>query len=52
VTGCGAPAHRGAVVNVAEIAEVRVTSHGDGRVHLRNGMVLRLSRRYRRGLQP
>jgi two-component system LytT family response regulator len=42
--------HRGAIVNVAEIAEIRRSSHGDGEILLRNGARLRMSRRYRDAL--
>jgi two-component system LytT family response regulator len=42
--------HRGAIVNVAEIAEIRRSSHGDGEVVLNDGAVLRMSRRYRDAL--
>jgi len=42
--------HRGVIVNVAEIAEIRRSSHGDGEVELKDGTVLPLSRRYRAGL--
>jgi two-component system LytT family response regulator len=40
--------HRGAIVNIAEIAEVRLSPHGDGEIVLRGGGKVRLSRRYRR----
>jgi len=43
--------HRGAIVNVSEIAEVRTSSHGDGEVVLRDGTRLRMSRRYRDSLR-
>jgi two-component system LytT family response regulator len=42
--------HRGAIVNVAEIAEIRRSSHGDGEVVLNDGAVLRMSRRYKDSL--
>ena len=42
--------HRAIIVNVAEVAEIRRSSHGDGEVVLRDGTVLRMSRRYRDAL--
>lgn len=42
--------HRGTIVNVAEVAEIRRSSHGDGEVVLRDGTTLRMSRRYRDAL--
>jgi two-component system LytT family response regulator len=42
--------HRGAIVNVAEVAEIRRSSHGDGEVVLHDGTRLRMSRRYRDAL--
>jgi two-component system LytT family response regulator len=38
--------HRSAIVNVAEIADIRRSAHGDGDVTLRDGSVVPLSRRY------
>jgi two-component system LytT family response regulator len=43
--------HRGAIVNVAEIVEVRCSHHGDGEVQLKDGTILRMSRRYRDALE-
>ncbi|NOT34920.1 MAG: response regulator transcription factor [Candidatus Eisenbacteria bacterium] len=42
--------HRGAIVNVAEVAEIRRSPHGDGEIVLRDGTMLRMSRRYRDAL--
>ncbi len=39
--------HRATIVNVAEVAEIRTLAHGDFEVEMRDGIVLRLSRRYR-----
>jgi two-component system LytT family response regulator len=39
--------HRGAIVNLDRIREVRSQLHGDYRVVLNDGTVLRMSRRYR-----
>jgi two-component system LytT family response regulator len=43
--------HRGTIVNLAEIAQVRLSAHGDGQVRLRAGHTLRLSRRYRTSVE-
>ena len=42
--------HRGAIVNVREVAEIRPSPHGDYEVLMRDGALLRMSRRYRDGL--
>ena len=42
--------HRATIVNVTEVAEIRRSSHGDGEVVLKDGTVLRMSRRYRDAL--
>ena len=42
--------HRGAIVNVAEVAEIRPMTHGDFEVVLQGGARLRMSRRYRGAL--
>jgi two-component system LytT family response regulator len=42
--------HRGAIVNLAEVVEVRCDAHGDGEVALRDGTRVRMSRRYRDAL--
>lgn len=42
--------HRGVIVRLAEIEAVQFSSHGDGRVQLRGGATLRLSRRFRHAL--
>lgn len=39
--------HRGIIVNLEEVAEIQPYLHGDYRVLLRDGTVLRMSRRYR-----
>jgi len=44
--------HRSVIVNVARIAEVRPTSHGDAEVLLRDGARLAVSRTWRHRLQP
>ena len=44
--------HRSVIVNVARIAEVRPTSHGDAEVLLRDGARLAASRTWRHRLQP
>lgn len=42
--------HRGVIVNVAEVAEIHRSPHGDGDVVLRDGTFVRMSRRYRDAL--
>jgi two-component system LytT family response regulator len=42
--------HRGAIVNLAEVAALHPVSHGDFRVVLRDGTELRMSRKYRSAL--
>ena len=42
--------HRGIIVNIEEVAEIQPYMHGDYRVLLRDGTVLRMSRRYRNGV--
>jgi len=42
--------HRGAIVRLDRIAEIRSLGRGDAEVVLRSGAALRLSRRYRSGL--
>jgi two-component system LytT family response regulator len=42
--------HRGAIVNVREVVEIRPSPHGDYEVVMREGAVLRMSRRYRDAL--
>jgi two-component system LytT family response regulator len=42
--------HRGAIVNLAEVAALHPISHGDFRVVLRDGTELRMSRKYRSAL--
>lgn len=42
--------HRGTIVNVTEVVEIRPVSHGDCEVMMRDGAALRMSRRYRDAL--
>jgi len=43
--------HRSRAVNVAAIASVRALARGDAEIGLRDGNILRVSRRYRQGLK-
>jgi two-component system LytT family response regulator len=39
--------HRGIIVNLEHVEEIQPYMHGDFHVHLRDGTVVRMSRRYR-----
>jgi two-component system LytT family response regulator len=44
--------HRGAIVNVDRVAQIRSDAHGDFDVTLHDGNVLRMSRKYAKALLP